>query len=97
MSDVIPSSAKILTGRYPLTGLSWLIGSSLHDILTCTIFLFVLHPFDVGDRINVGDKAGIVYTVKEIRLLSTVLLDGHGTYVQVSNTTLSTLVRFLRY
>jgi hypothetical protein len=71
-------------------GLSWLIGSSLHDVLTSIIFLFVLHPFDVGDCIDLGDKGQ--YTVKEIRLLSTVLLDGHSTHVQVSNTVLNTLV-----
>lgn len=73
-----------------LTGLSWLIGSSLHDILTCIIFLFIRHPFDVGDRIDLGDKG--MFTVKEIRLLSTIFLDGHGTSVQVSNTVLDTLV-----
>ncbi|KAI0256318.1 hypothetical protein BJV78DRAFT_1117812 [Lactifluus subvellereus] len=73
-----------------ILGLSWLIGSSLHDILTSIIFLFVLHPFDVGDCIDLGEKGG--FTVKEIRLLSTILLDGHGTYVQVSNTVLNTLM-----
>jgi small-conductance mechanosensitive channel len=73
-----------------LLGLSWLIGSSLHDVLTSIIFLFVLHPFDVGDCIELGDKGQ--YTVKEIRLLSTVFLDGHSAHVQVSNTVLSTLV-----
>lgn len=60
-------------------------------MLTCIIFLFVLHPFDVGDRLDLG-KEDTTYTVKEIRLLSTILLDGHGTYVQVSNTVLNTLV-----
>lgn len=50
----------------------------------------MLHPFDVGDRVDLGKE--ISYTVKEIRLLSTILLDGHGTYVQVSNTVLNTLV-----
>jgi small-conductance mechanosensitive channel len=76
-----------------LVGLSWLIGSSLHDILTCIIFLFVLHPFDVGDKISLGKDAS--YTVKEIRLLSTILLDGHGTCVQVSNIVLSSAVRLV--
>ncbi|KAI9511136.1 Mechanosensitive ion channel-domain-containing protein [Russula earlei] len=70
-------------------GLSWLIGSSLHDILTSIIFLFVRHPFDVGDRIDLGAQG--TFTVKEIRLLSTIFLDGHGTYVQVSNNTLAGL------
>jgi small-conductance mechanosensitive channel len=76
-----------------LVGLSWLIGSSLSDVLTCIIFLFVLHPFDVGDRLDVGKET--TYTVKEIRLLSTILLDGHGTYVQVSNTVLNSLVSLI--
>jgi hypothetical protein len=77
----------------PRTGLSWLIGSSLHDVLTSIIFLFVRHPFDVGDQIDLGDKGGGVFTVKEIRLLSTILLNGHGGYVQVSNNVLADLVR----
>ncbi|KAI9449408.1 Mechanosensitive ion channel-domain-containing protein [Lactarius psammicola] len=81
--------ASLITAAGTLVlGLSWLIGSSLHDVLTCIIFLFVLHPFDVGDRVDLSKDA---YTVKEIRLLSTILLDGHGTYVQVSNTVLSGL------
>ncbi len=90
MSD-ISSPANILTRHCLLTGLSWLIGSSLHDILTSIIFLFVRHPFDVGDRIDLGVNG--TFTVKEIHLLSTILLDGHGAWVQVSNNTLATLVR----
>ncbi|KAN0132094.1 Mechanosensitive ion channel domain containing protein [Lactarius tabidus] len=82
--------ASLITAAGTLVlGLSWLIGSSLSDVLTCIIFLFVLHPFDVGDRLDVGKET--TYTVKEIRLLSTILLDGHGTYVQVSNTVLNSL------
>ncbi|KAH8995736.1 hypothetical protein EDB92DRAFT_1933964 [Lactarius akahatsu] len=82
--------ASLITAAGTLVlGLSWLIGSSLHDVLTCIIFLFVLHPFDVGDRVDLSKDS---YTVKEIRLLSTIFLDGHGTYVQVSNTVLSNLM-----
>jgi hypothetical protein len=83
--------ANVLTRRCRLPGLSWLIGSSLHDILTSIIFLFVRHPFDVGDRIDLGAPNG-AFTVKEIHLLSTILLNGNGTYVQVSNNVLATLV-----
>ncbi|KAH9040170.1 hypothetical protein EDB85DRAFT_2072323 [Lactarius pseudohatsudake] len=82
--------ASLITAAGTLVlGLSWLIGSSLHDVLTCIIFLFVLHPFDVGDRVDLSKDS---YTVKEIRLLSTIFLDGHGTYVQVSNIVLSNLM-----
>ncbi|KAH9963910.1 Mechanosensitive ion channel-domain-containing protein [Russula dissimulans] len=81
--------ATLITAAGTLVLGIWLIGSSLHDILTCIIFLFIRHPFDVGDRIDLGDKG--MFTVKEIRLLSTIFLDGHGTSVQVSNTVLDTL------
>ena len=53
----------------------------------------MLHPFDVGDRVDLGKDTA--YTVKEIRLLSTILLDGNGTYVQVSNTVLNSVVRLV--
>jgi len=63
-------------------GLSWLIGGALTEVLTSIIFLFIKHPFDVGDRIVV-DK--VAYTVKEISLLSTLLLDGNGGLIQAPN------------
>lgn len=71
-------------------GLSWLIGGSLQEVLTSIIFLFVKHPFDVGDRVNIVKDS---YTVKEIRLLSTIFLDGQGCLVQAPNSILNTAVR----
>ena len=73
-------------------GLSWLIGGSLQEVLTSIIFLFVKHPFDVGDRVTVDTTT---YTVKEMRLLSTIFLDGSGTYVQATNFLLNGKVRRL--
>jgi small-conductance mechanosensitive channel len=35
-------------------GLSWLIGTTLQEIILSCIFLFVKHPYDVGDRVNVS-------------------------------------------
>ncbi|THV05025.1 hypothetical protein K435DRAFT_790441 [Dendrothele bispora CBS 962.96] len=69
-------------------GLSWLIGGSLTEVLTSIIFLFIKHPFDVGDRIILEEEG---YTVKEIRLLSTILLNDKGAYVQAPNSELSTM------
>jgi len=69
-------------------GLSWLIGGSLAEVLTSIIFLFIKHPFDVGDRVDL--PAGS-FTVKEINLLSTIFLDSNGTLVQAPNLVLSTL------
>ncbi|TEB38382.1 hypothetical protein FA13DRAFT_1726059 [Coprinellus micaceus] len=81
--------ATIITGAGTLIlGLSWLIGGSLQEVLTSIIFLFIKHPFDVGDRVVVNKET---YTVKEIRLLSTVFLDGNSISVQAPNSQLNTL------
>ncbi|KAF9531655.1 Mechanosensitive ion channel-domain-containing protein [Crepidotus variabilis] len=83
------SFTSVLTGAGTLVlGLSWLIGGSLQEVLTSIIFLFIKHPFDVGDRVVVSKET---YTVKEIRLLSTIFLDGNNTLVQAPNSQLNTL------
>ncbi|KAF9460703.1 hypothetical protein BDZ94DRAFT_1169180 [Collybia nuda] len=80
----------LVTGAGTLIlGLSWLIGGSLQEVLTSIIFLFVKHPFDVGDKVNIGKEN---YTVKEIRLLSSVFLDSNSTLVQAPNTVLNTMM-----
>jgi small-conductance mechanosensitive channel len=76
---------------YPYTGLSWLIGGSLQEVLTSIIFLFVKHPFDVGDKVILNKE---MYTVKEIRLLSTIFLDSSSILVQAPNNILNSLVRW---
>ncbi|KAI0743906.1 Mechanosensitive ion channel-domain-containing protein [Daedaleopsis nitida] len=68
-------------------GLSWLIGGSLAEVLTSIIFLFIKHPYDVGDRVTIGKDT---YTVKEIRLLSTIFLDSNACLVQAPNTVMNT-------
>ncbi|KAH9940505.1 Mechanosensitive ion channel-domain-containing protein [Epithele typhae] len=81
------SVATLLSSAGTLVlGLSWLIGGSLAEVLTSIIFLFIKHPYDVGDRVEI-DK--ITYTVKEIRLLSTIFLDINGCLVQAPNTVLN--------
>ncbi|KAH9948995.1 Mechanosensitive ion channel-domain-containing protein [Amylocystis lapponica] len=80
--------ATLITSAGTLVlGLSWLIGSSLAEVLTSIIFLFVKHPYDVGDRVAFNLKE---YTVKEIRLLSTVFLDASSCLVQAPNSLLNT-------
>jgi hypothetical protein len=80
---------SLVTGAGTLIlGLSWLIGGSLQEVLTSIIFLFIKHPFDVGDRITLEKDS---YIVKEIRLLSSVLLNSNGTLVQAPNTVLNTM------
>jgi hypothetical protein len=70
-------------------GLSWLIGGTCQEVLSSIIFLFIKHPFDVGDRVMVKNE---YYTVKEIRLLSTIFLDKNTTLIQAPNSQLTTQV-----
>jgi len=66
----------------------------LSEVLISIIFLFIKHPFDVGDRVIIAKDH---YTVKEIRLLSTIFLDGNGTYVQAPNSGLNAQVSTASY
>ncbi|KZV95105.1 hypothetical protein EXIGLDRAFT_672416 [Exidia glandulosa HHB12029] len=69
-------------------GLSWLIGGSLQEVLTSIIFLFVKHPYDVGDRVDIDSDQ---FTVKEIRLLSTVFISvSKGCVIQAPHSVLNT-------
>ena len=42
------------------TGLAFAIGGTVTEFLSCCIFLFVKHPYDVGDRIDINDSELIV-------------------------------------
>jgi small-conductance mechanosensitive channel len=79
----------ILIGGLLIPGLSWLIGGTLQEVLASIIFLFIKHPFDVGDSVVLLKEN---YTVREIRLLSTVFIDSNGTSVQAPNNVLNTMV-----
>ncbi|KAL1942695.1 hypothetical protein VTO73DRAFT_4935 [Trametes versicolor] len=80
--------ATLITSAGTLVlGLSWLIGGSLSEVLTSIIFLFIKHPYDVGDRISIATET---YTVKEMRLLSTIFLDSNACQVQAPNTWMNT-------
>ena len=70
-------------------GLSWLIGASMQEVLASIIFLFIKHPYDVGDRVQINKE---FYIVQEINLLSTVFMDSSSAYVQAPNNVLNTLV-----
>ncbi|KAH8929994.1 hypothetical protein BT69DRAFT_1402661 [Atractiella rhizophila] len=70
-----------------ILGLSWLIGSTAQEILSSIIFLFIKHPYDVSDRV---DLDGVAYVVKEMSLLSTVFRQTDGKLVQIPHSVLNT-------
>lgn len=63
-------------------GLSWLIGTTMQEILGAILFLFVKHPFDVGDRV---DFDGNSYVVASMQLLSTTFRRMDGSYTFIGN------------
>ncbi|CAD6886931.1 unnamed protein product, partial [Tilletia caries] len=73
-----------------LLGLSWLLSSTAQETLSAIIFLFVKHPYDVGDRVEVDGGGGLAtYVVAEIQLLSTIFKTTTGKYVQISHSVLT--------
>lgn len=74
--------------------LSWLFSATAQEFLASIIFVFVKHPFDVGDRVDVYNTgAGNIDTffVKEIALMYTEFKKLEGHVVQAPNSLLNTL------
>ncbi|BGP00641.1 hypothetical protein NBRC10513v2_006440 [Rhodotorula toruloides] len=70
-----------------ILGLSWLIGTTAQEILASVIFLFIKHPYDVGDRVSID---AVDYIVLEMHLLSTVFKKIDGTVTQAPHSLLNT-------
>jgi len=97
LSLISTSAAGVLTSAgSTILGLSWLFSTTATEFLQSIIFVFVKHPFDVGDRVtiygNSGDTGlGDDYFVKEITLLYTEFKKMQGHVVQAPNSYLNTL------
>ncbi|VVB17125.1 unnamed protein product [Arabis nemorensis] len=67
----IASSKLLLALSTQFVGLAFMIGSTCKNIFESFVFVFVMHPYDVGDRCVVD---GVLLMVEEIDLLTTVFL-----------------------
>ena len=79
----------IAAGATSLFSLSFIFSTTAQEVLGSCVFIFVKHPFDVGDRVDVDGRA---YLVERISLLFTVfrcVADHRST--QVPNAILNTL------
>jgi small-conductance mechanosensitive channel len=91
------SAAGVLTSAgSTVLALSWLFSATAQEFLQSLVFVFVKHPFDVGDRVTVYGNTGPVmkgddYFVKEISLLYTEFKKMEGHLVQAPNSYLNTL------
>ncbi|KAI1768066.1 hypothetical protein GGR53DRAFT_518091 [Hypoxylon sp. FL1150] len=79
-----------------ILGLSWLLQATAQEFLQSIIFVFVKHPFDVGDRVTIYGNVGSLmrgddYYVTEISLLYTEFKKMEGHIVQAPNSILNTL------
>ena len=97
VSIISTSASGVLTSLgSSVLALSWLFSATAQEFLQSCIFVFVKHPFDVGDRVtiygNTGDQLkGDDYFVKEIALLYTEFKKMQGHVVQAPNNYLNTL------
>lgn len=97
ISLISTSAAGVLTSAgSTLLALSWLFSATAQEFLQSCIFVFVKHPYDVGDRVmiygNSGDLGkGDDYFVKEIALFYTEFKKMQGHVVQAPNSYLNTL------
>ncbi|KAL5557791.1 hypothetical protein UlMin_034002 [Ulmus minor] len=66
---------------------AFIFGNTCKNIFEAVIFLFVMHPFDVGDRCEVE---GIQMVVEEMNILTTIFLRYDNTKIIYPNSVLAT-------
>lgn len=97
ISLISTSATGVLTSAgSTLLALSWLFSATAQEFLQSCVFVFIKHPYDVGDRVmiygNSGDLGrGDDYFVKEIALFYTEFKKMQGHIVQAPNSYLNTL------
>ncbi|KAK3299374.1 Mechanosensitive ion channel-domain-containing protein [Chaetomium fimeti] len=97
ISIISNSAAAALTSTGTvILGLSWLLQATAQEFLQSIIFVFVKHPFDVGDRVTIYGNTGSMmkgddYYVLEVSLLYTEFKKMEGHVVQAPNSVLNTL------
>jgi small-conductance mechanosensitive channel len=97
ISLISTSAAGVLTSAgSAVLALSWLFSATAQEFLQSVIFVFVKHPFDVGDRVTIYGNTGPMlkgddYNVREISLLYTEFKKMEGHVVQAPNSYLNTL------
>ncbi|KAI1376427.1 hypothetical protein F4677DRAFT_77966 [Hypoxylon crocopeplum] len=90
------TAAALASAGTAVLGLAWVLQATAQEFLQSIIFVFVKHPFDVGDRITVYGNTGSLmrgddYYVTEISLLYTEFKKMEGHIVQAPNSLLNTL------
>ncbi|KAK9815600.1 hypothetical protein WJX72_006571 [[Myrmecia] bisecta] len=74
-----------LTISSVVVAFSFIFGASMAALYQSVVFLFVVHPFDVGDALLIDN---VYSTVEEIALVSTVIKQWNGTRIWYPNSKL---------
>ncbi|KFG86288.1 Mechanosensitive ion channel family protein [Metarhizium anisopliae] len=90
------TAAGLASASTSILGLAWVLQATAQEFLQSIIFVFVKHPFDVGDRVTIygstgANMTGDDYYVTEISLLYTEFKKMQGHIVQAPNSVLNTL------
>ncbi|KAG6029228.1 hypothetical protein E4U40_000633 [Claviceps sp. LM458 group G5] len=90
------TAAGLTSASTSVLGLAWVLQATAQEFLQSIIFVFVKHPFDVGDRVTIYGSTGATmtgddYYVTEISLLYTEFKKLQGHIVQAPNSLLNTL------
>ncbi|KAK2608399.1 hypothetical protein QQS21_003085 [Conoideocrella luteorostrata] len=90
------TAAGLASASTSILGLAWVLQATAQEFLQSIIFVFVKHPFDVGDRVTIYGSTGATmtgddYYVTEISLLYTEFKKLQGHIVQAPNSVLNTL------
>jgi len=90
------AAAALASASTSILALSWVLQATAQEFLQSIIFVFVKHPFDVGDRVTVYGNTGATlkgddYYVTAISLLYTEFKKMEGHIVQAPNSLLNTL------
>ncbi|PHH75019.1 hypothetical protein CDD82_4628 [Ophiocordyceps australis] len=90
------AAAGLASAGTAFLGLAWVLQATAQEFLQSVIFVFIKHPFDVGDRVTIygstgADMTGDDYYVTEISLLYTEFKKLQGQIVQAPNSVLNTL------
>lgn len=90
------AAAGLASAGSSVLGLAWMLQATAQEFLQSIIFVFVKHPFDVGDRVTIYGSTGATmtgddYYVTEISLLYTEFKKLQGHVVQAPNSLLNTL------
>lgn len=59
-----------------------IFGNLLRNTFESILFLFIVHPFDVGDRVSVE---GVPLMVEEMKIMSTMFLNNSGEHITYPN------------